>query len=35
MEPSQPTRAANDQTFMQRALKLAVESIGLASPIRR
>jgi diaminohydroxyphosphoribosylaminopyrimidine deaminase / 5-amino-6-(5-phosphoribosylamino)uracil reductase len=32
MEHSQPTRAAYDQTFMQRALKLAAETIGLASP---
>jgi diaminohydroxyphosphoribosylaminopyrimidine deaminase/5-amino-6-(5-phosphoribosylamino)uracil reductase len=32
MEHSQPTRAAYDQAFMQRALKLAAETIGLASP---
>jgi diaminohydroxyphosphoribosylaminopyrimidine deaminase / 5-amino-6-(5-phosphoribosylamino)uracil reductase len=32
MEHSKPTRAAYDQAFMQRALKLAAETIGLASP---
>jgi diaminohydroxyphosphoribosylaminopyrimidine deaminase / 5-amino-6-(5-phosphoribosylamino)uracil reductase len=32
MELSSPTRAALDQAFMQRALKLASETIGLASP---
>jgi len=32
MEGSEPTRATHDQAFMQRALKLAIETIGLASP---
>ncbi|MBB5339093.1 bifunctional diaminohydroxyphosphoribosylaminopyrimidine deaminase/5-amino-6-(5-phosphoribosylamino)uracil reductase RibD [Tunturiibacter gelidoferens] len=32
MQPAQPTRAAQDQAFMQQALKLAAETIVLASP---
>jgi diaminohydroxyphosphoribosylaminopyrimidine deaminase / 5-amino-6-(5-phosphoribosylamino)uracil reductase len=32
MEQSQPTRADQDQSFMKRALKLAAETYGLASP---
>ncbi|WP_433973782.1 bifunctional diaminohydroxyphosphoribosylaminopyrimidine deaminase/5-amino-6-(5-phosphoribosylamino)uracil reductase RibD [Tunturiibacter lichenicola] len=32
MEQAQPTRADRDQAFMKRALKLAAETIGLASP---
>jgi diaminohydroxyphosphoribosylaminopyrimidine deaminase / 5-amino-6-(5-phosphoribosylamino)uracil reductase len=32
MEQAQPTRADQDQAFMKRAVKLAAETIGLASP---